>query len=219
MHGSRTDHSMVSAKLELDEQINFHKDNGHKVAELSTDLSSAYDTVDHSLLLSKLQHIGIRGRELKFFTSYLEDRQYYTEVQGFVSKLFNMPPASVCQGTKLSSLFYSLFTIDTLEYDKIMQNKDLYKKITGQELRKYKLIRHKILTYVDDTQHVIACENNESLKQYIQDFHILLITMYRNNSLRINEDKTEMLNFDKAEESSNFSITDNYGNVVLNLYL
>ena len=47
MHGSRNKHSIVTAKLELDEEINKQKDRGNKTLVLSTDLTSAYDTIDH----------------------------------------------------------------------------------------------------------------------------------------------------------------------------
>ena len=52
MHGCRKHHNVITAKLDIDEEINLHKDNGRKVAILSTDLSSAYDMVNHSLLLN-----------------------------------------------------------------------------------------------------------------------------------------------------------------------
>merc|ERR1711954_533440 len=57
MHGSRPKHSIITAKMELDKEINLHKDKGNKVAILSTDLSSAYNTVNHRLLLSIMEHI------------------------------------------------------------------------------------------------------------------------------------------------------------------
>ena len=74
MHGSRKNHSVITAKIELDETINLHKDAGDKVAVLSTDLTAAYDTVDHNLLLSKLEHIGFRNESYKLIESYLSDR-------------------------------------------------------------------------------------------------------------------------------------------------
>ena len=38
------------------------------------DLSTAFDTIDHSLLISRLANIGIAGNALKWFTSYISDR-------------------------------------------------------------------------------------------------------------------------------------------------
>merc|ERR1711954_394374 len=74
MHSARKNHSTITAKMELDKFVNTAKDSGKKVAVFSTDLSAAYDTVDHALLLVKLNHMGIRNKAQKFFASYLEDR-------------------------------------------------------------------------------------------------------------------------------------------------
>ena len=98
MHGSRKNHSVITAKIELDETINLHKDAGDKVAVLSTDLTAAYDTVDHNLLLSKLEHLGFRNESYNLIESYLNDRNFFTEIQGFNSKIYKMPRMIVIQG-------------------------------------------------------------------------------------------------------------------------
>ena len=76
MHGSRAKHSIITAKLELDEEINNSKDKGLKVAVLSTDLSSAYDTVEHKLLWSKLEYLGFWNKSYSLIESYLEGRNF-----------------------------------------------------------------------------------------------------------------------------------------------
>ena len=126
-----------------------------------------------------------------------------------------MPEVSVVQGSKLSSLLYSLFTIDTLKYNILMKDKKIFKQLTGREMKNHKIISHKIITYVDDTQHIIAAETNEDLKNYIQDLHELLISIYKHKSLYINGDKTEFLNFNKQEDDgANFVITDEKKNII-----
>ena len=118
MHGSRKKYSIVTAKMCMDKEINLHKDAGHQVAVINTDLSAAYNTVSHAHLLTKLKHIGLRGKELKFLSSFLEDRKFFADVQGFCSSLRDLPNCSIVQGSKMSSLFYSLFTNETVHLNK-----------------------------------------------------------------------------------------------------
>ena len=47
---------------------------------MAVDLSKAFDTVSHNILLKKLQHAGVRGRVFDWFRTYLTDRKQYVEV-------------------------------------------------------------------------------------------------------------------------------------------
>jgi hypothetical protein len=67
-------------------------------------------TIDTSTLLFKLQHYGIHDRELKLMTSYLTKRQQLVQIDTFRSDTIPTPDCSCIQGSKMSSILYTLYT-------------------------------------------------------------------------------------------------------------
>ena len=56
---------------------------------ISIDLQKVFDTIDHNILLNKLDHYGIRGITLDLFKSYISDRFQCIEFDGVLSDLKN----------------------------------------------------------------------------------------------------------------------------------
>ena len=185
------------------------------MAILNTDLTAAYKTISHPLLVNKLDHIGIRGKEQQFFISYLNNRRFYTEVQGFSSDIKELPPMSVIQGSQLSGTLYTLFTLETTKLNDIMRDKELFLKLTGKPLKVHKNIKHTVISYVDDTQHVVSGNSMQEVHEYLKDLHLMLIEFYRQNSLQINALKTEFICMDKSIETENLTISDEKDNIIL----
>ena len=70
------------------------------------DLSAAFDTIDHSLLISRLANIGIAGNALKWFTSYISDCTSSILINGHISS-----PRNISYGVSGSVLGPILFNI------------------------------------------------------------------------------------------------------------
>ena len=72
------------------------------------DLSKAFDTVDHNILISKLEHYGARGTSLRGFESYLSNRQQYVEFNGVSTESCEIK-CGVPQGSILGPLLFLLY--------------------------------------------------------------------------------------------------------------
>ena len=78
-------YSASYALLNLTATITKALDDSNFARGIFVDLQKAFDTVDHSLLLSKLCHYGIQGLANRWFESYLANRKQFVSVNGFES--------------------------------------------------------------------------------------------------------------------------------------
>jgi len=80
--------SGLSTFLALNQLHNYRlrlNDSGQYTCGKFLDLKKAFDTVNHKILPDKLNHYGIRGLPLDFFTSYLQNRQQFVFANGVQS--------------------------------------------------------------------------------------------------------------------------------------
>ena len=88
--GFRKLHATTLALIELTDNIRKLIDDGNIVLSFFVDFTKAFDTVDHRILLHKLNHYGIRGHAHDFIKSYLTNRPQYTYINGEQSKTDNI---------------------------------------------------------------------------------------------------------------------------------
>ena len=74
-------------------------------------MQKAFDTVNHDILISKLEHYGIRNQANNWFASYLRDRSQYVSILGFDSDT-KVIPHGVPQGSVLGPLLFLIYIND-----------------------------------------------------------------------------------------------------------
>ena len=109
-YGFRKHHSTASAYALtcLYDKISSAIDNKECTVGIFIDLSKAFDTVDHNILISKLEHYGARGTSLRGFESYLSNRQQYVEFNGVSTESCKIK-CGVPQGSILGPLLFLLY--------------------------------------------------------------------------------------------------------------
>uniref|UniRef100_A0A672KIL5 Reverse transcriptase domain-containing protein n=1 Tax=Sinocyclocheilus grahami TaxID=75366 RepID=A0A672KIL5_SINGR len=179
--GFRPHHSTETALIKIINDIRLNSESGKISVLVLLDLSAAFDTVDHNILLERLENlVGLSGMVIKWFRSYLEGRGYYVSIGEHKSKWTSMT-CGVPQGSILAPLLFSLYMLPL-----------------SQIMRKNQIAYH---SYADDTQIYLALSPNDyspidSLCQCIDEINSWMCE----NFLQLNKEKTEVIAFGNKDE-------------------
>ena len=195
-YGFRTNHSCENAISELLGHIIKGKERNKSTACVFLDLSKAFDTIKHEVLLAKLERYGIRGVALNWFRSYLTDRKIRVkckvESTGKLEYSKEYPITfGAPQGSCLGPLIFLLF------------NNDLHRVIKHSQ----------VILFADDTTLYITDHSISRIKTNLEHDLKLLQDWFHANKLTLNLSKTQCMLF-KAKKGCP-SITLNINNILI----
>ena len=110
--GFRPNYSTFLAMSNICNNILLNTDKGFNICSIFLDLSKAFDTVNHALLINNLKNCyGVRGTPLCLLNNYLSNRLQYTCINSTISSLESIS-CGVSQGSVLGPLLFSLYVND-----------------------------------------------------------------------------------------------------------
>ena len=179
--GFKRFHSTETAILKVFNDLLLAVDSGNCAILVLLDLSAAFDTVDHRILLSRLEHcVGVTGTALKWFQSYLTGRSFSVSLGEFSSSEAPLT-CGVPQGSILGPLLFNLYMLPL-----------------GSIFRRHQIPFH---CFADDVQVYLPLRiADRNAMQPILDCLADIKTWMDLNFLHLNENKTEVILFGRPAQ-------------------
>ncbi len=174
--GFRKYHSTETALLKVTNDLLMAADSGLCSVLVLLDLSAAFDTIDHRILLNRLRHrVGVAGTALKWFYSYFSNRMFCVAANNYMSS-FTSLKYGVPQRSVLGPILFSLYMLPL-----------------GRIIQKYDESFH---FYADDTQLYLPVNATDPGKlSALLDCITAVKNWMSQNFLQLNDNKTEVLVF------------------------
>ncbi len=183
--GFRKSHSTIHPIILAQNFISEALNNKQHVIGIFCDLRKAFDCVDHKILLNKLTKLGISGSELKWFSSYLENRSQFVSLGDIKSKILTTN-IGVPQGSILGPLLFLVYINDLPDCSVL-----------------------KAFLFADDTNLLAAGPNIAELYERVQFEFNKVCQFFFKNKLVIHPTKTKFIVFTTCPSAKNLRVINN----------
>lgn len=179
----RKHHSCLTTLLRLVEDWKQSRDQGELVAMVAMDLSKAFDSLPHTLLIKKLQAYGLDRHSCTFLQDYLNDRLQRVRIGDTVST-WEYNHRGIPQGSVLGPLLFNIFLNDLSFF------------ITGVKLN----------AYADDQQLYSSDSDHSTLYNRLNDELSIATEWFKQNGLMANPTKFQSLILGDTDEAFIFTV-------------
>ena len=157
---------------------------------LLIDFSKAFDMVDHTILLNKLHHYGIRGIAHDWIKSYLKNREQYVHIKGKNSSRKSLE-YGVPQGSILGPLLFVIYINDIPEIQRFA----------------------KFILYADDANIILTGKNMHEIEEKFCQLSSALVKWVSCNGLSLNIKKTNYMIFSHKNRNTEYNFQPKINNV------
>ena len=182
--GFQTGHSTDHAIIQLVEQIYENFEENKYTLGVFIDLAKAFDTVDHIILLRKMEIYGIGGTTLKWFENYLTNRKQYIQISNIKKTDLKDVVCGVPQGSILGPLLFLIYVND-LQYASNLLDP---------------------IMFADDTNLFYTEENIKTLFDIVNIELQKISQWFISNKLSLNVTKTKYSFFHKPSKKDNIPL-------------